>query len=322
MTMKQPSWRYVSASRSRATIASSLVSARHDIDFEGLQMKPIARASATLGFFGLGLTLGLVLWSAPAEAGGTPSVDEIVARTNYVAYCQGDDGRAKVKMTIVDAQGRKRGRELTIIRRDDPAPARIPEAKRATYCGDQRYYVYFRRPADVNKTAFLVWKKIDKDDDRWLYLPALDLVKRLSAADKRTSFVGSNFFYEDISGRNISDDTHKLVKTTKNYYVIENKPKSPGSVEFASYKMWIHRTSFVVVKVEYFDRKGKKYRLYEAKKVQDIDGFPTVTRATMTDLKSGAYTELTYSKVNYNLGLPERVFTERSLRRAPRKYLR
>lgn len=275
------------------------------------------------GILGLGIIVGLGLWSAPARAGdGAPSVDEIVARTNYVAYCQGEDGRARVKMTIVDGQGRKRGRELTIIRRDEPIPKSISSAKRANYCGNQRYYVYFRRPADVNKTSFLVWKNIDKDDDRWLYLPALDLVKRLSSADKRTSFVGSNFFYEDISGRNIKDDKHKLVKTTKNYYVLQNTPRSPGSVEFSSFKMWIHRKSFIVVKVEYYDRNGRKYRKYEAKKVEDIDGFPTVTRAVMTDVRTGGYTQLSYRRVKYNLGLPKRVFTERSLRRAPRKYLR
>src|SRR5690606_38275237 len=101
------------------------------------------------------------------------------------------------------------------------------------YRSEQKFYVYFTRPADVNKMGFLVWKKLDTDDDRWLYLPALDLVKRIAASDKRTSFVGSDFYYEDVSGRDIDEDHHELIDTTDNYYVLKNTPRNPSSVEFA-----------------------------------------------------------------------------------------
>ena len=285
-------------------------------------MKPrLFLATVPVSLAVLVILVSLTMPARPALADGSPSVAEIVARTNFVAYCQGNDGQAQVKMTIVDNQGRKRLREFAIVRLDEPAPDNLPAAEQAIHCGKQRYYVYFRRPADVNKTAFLVWKNPGKSDDRWLYLPALDLVKRVSSADKRTSFVGSDFFYEDVSGRATTEDEHTLVKTTKNYYVLRNTPKDPQSVEFGSYKMWIHRDTFVVVKVEYFDKKGTKYREYKATKVEKVQGYPTVVRATMKDLRTGGYTELGYGKVKYDVGLPKQVFTERSLRRAPRKYL-
>ena len=113
-------------------------------------------------------------------------VNEIIDHANKVSYYAGDDGRADVKMTIVDDQGRKRIREF-VIRRHDVSEGR-----------EQKFYVYFKEPSDVRKMVFMVHKNITKDDDRWLYLPALDLVKRIAASDKRTSFVGSNFFYEDV----------------------------------------------------------------------------------------------------------------------------
>ncbi|MCA8941186.1 MAG: outer membrane lipoprotein-sorting protein [Planctomycetes bacterium] len=252
------------------------------------------------------------------------TVDEIVAESNRVAYYQGRDGRAQVKMEIVDAQDRTRVREMTILRRDDPAPAgadgKVPDGD--DYCGKQRFYVRFRRPADVDKTTFLVWKNPGEDDDRWLFLPALDLVKRVSSADKRSSFVGSNFYYEDVSGRHTQADEHELVETTENYYVIESKPKDPKSVEFASYKTWIHKESFVVVKVEYRDEKGETYRTYEALAVESVQGYPTVTKAKMSDLRTKGSTTVEYSDVAYDIGLPEDIFTERYLRREPRKYMR
>ncbi|MCK5355916.1 MAG: outer membrane lipoprotein-sorting protein, partial [Methyloprofundus sp.] len=121
----------------------------------------------------LGLSTTLACSFAFAAA---PSVDEIIHHTNYTSYYQGQDGKAKVKMTITDAQKRTRTREFVILRRDVPT---TDEMKNNAYEGDQKMYVYFSRPADVNKMVFMVLKKTKSNDDRWLYLPALDLVKRI-----------------------------------------------------------------------------------------------------------------------------------------------
>jgi hypothetical protein len=252
---------------------------------------------------------------------GELSVDEIVDRTNRVAYYQGKDGRAKVTMTITDKQGRDRNREFTILRRDNSA-SEGEGVSDDEYTGDQKFYVYFHRPADVSKMVFMVWKHVGGDDDRWLYLPALDLVKRIAAADKRTSFVGSDFYYEDVSGRSIEADVHEIERITDNYYVLRNTPKDPGAVDFAYYIMYIHKDSFVTVKTEYYDAKDVKYREYTAEKVENIEGFPTVTKARMIDLRTESETVNEYSGVEYDIGIPDDIFAERYLRRPPVKYLR
>jgi hypothetical protein len=63
--------------------------------------------------------------------------------------------------------------------------------------GNQRFYVYFKKPADLYKQVFLVWKEVGegKDDSRWMWLPALNLKRSIAPGDKRTSFVGSDFVY-------------------------------------------------------------------------------------------------------------------------------
>lgn len=264
------------------------------------------------------LTMSLGIGSAVIAEGDELSVEQIVERTNRVAYYQGRDGRARVKMTISDPQGRIRTRAFVLIRHDDELEDAAPD--QAT--GRQKMYVSFRRPADLNKMALLVWKQPAEDDDRWLYLPALDLVKRIAASDKRTSFVGSHFFYEDVSGRSPEEDHHELAKTTDTYYVVRNRPKDPASVEFDHFDMWIHRKTFITVRTEYFDASGERYRLYEALDVKTIDGYATVVRSRMSDLRSGGNTLLEYDSVAYNLGLPEEVFTERYLRSPPSQYLR
>ena len=239
-----------------------------------------------------------------------PTVEDIVNRANLAAYYQGKDGRSDVDMTITDSQGRERTRTFTILRKD------LEEG------GEQRFYVYFHRPADVRKTVFMAWKHVGKHDDRWLYLPALDLVRRIAAGDKRTSFVGSHFFYEDVSGRSPEEDTHELMDTTDKFFVLSNKPKNPDEVEFSAYTLWVDRKHFLPMKAEYYDKHGKKYRIVEALKVETIQGHPTVVEAKVSDLQSGGHTISRFGKVTYDVGLDTSIFTERYLRRAPRKWLR
>jgi len=82
------------------------------------------------------------------------------------------------------------------------------------------------------------------------------------------------------------------------------------------------KETFLAVKIEYFDSKGEKYREYKALNVEYIQDYPTVTKAKMNDLRTGSETVLEYSNVKYNIDLPENIFTERYLRRAPLKYLK
>ncbi|MCB1667446.1 MAG: outer membrane lipoprotein-sorting protein [Pseudomonadales bacterium] len=266
------------------------------------------------------LALPVAADMAGASADGqVPSVEEIINRANLTSYYQGADGRSQVQMLITDKQGRKRQRSFTILRRDIPETDEIAQS---AYLGEQRFYVYFHRPADVNKMVFMVHKKLDGNDDRWLYLPALDLVKRIAATDKRTSFVGSDYFYEDVSGRSLDEDVHELVDITDNYYVLKHTPKNPDTVEFNHYLMYVHKSSFIPVQTEYFDDKGEKYRIAKALKVETIQGYSTVTQSSMENLKTGTKTLMRYSQVNYDIEVPEEVFTERYLRSAPMNYLR
>lgn len=237
-----------------------------------------------------------------------PSVDEIVAKANHAAFYQGKDGRAMSRMMIVDGNGRKQLRQFVMLRRD------------VEDNGDQQFMVLFVRPADVRRTVFRVEKNVGGDDDRWLYLPNLDLVKRISAGDKRTSFVGSHFYYEDVSGRNPDEDKHELVEETDQYYVLKNTPKDPGSVEFAHYTVWVDKNNFLPMRTEYTSPQGKVYRRVEAVEVEEIQGFPTVTKMQISDLNTGGYTLNQMRNIEYDIGIPESVFSERSLRNPPREW--
>jgi len=249
----------------------------------------------------------IVLLMALPGLAWAQSAQEIANRSSAAHYYAGGDGRANMSMKISGG----RSRDMVILRKN------LGGAN-----AEQNVYVHFSRPADVNNTAFLVWKHPRASDDRWIYLPALDAVRRIAASDERTSFVGSHFFYEDMSGRSPYEDNHTLAETTGDYYILESTPKSSRGVEFARYRSYIHKGTFLPTRVEYFNSRGQNYRTYEALSVQTIQGVPTVVQAKMSDSTMGGSTTISLARVRYGLGLPNDVFSERSLRAAPTEYLR
>jgi outer membrane lipoprotein-sorting protein len=275
-------------------------------------MKTINKiASFVAACLALLITLPLQAVSADVQADTSIDVASIVKNAEKAAYYSGKDGRSDARMMIVDAQGRKQMRQFTILRRD------------VADNGDQQMMVFFERPADVKDTVFRVEKHVDLavEDDRWLYLPALDLVKRISSGDKRTSFVGSHFFYEDVSGRAISEDNFALQENTDTAYILKATPKAPDTVEFAYYVVTIDKKTNLPVVIDFFKANNDNYRRVEAVKIEEIQGFPTVVRSKVSDLESGAYTLMEFRNINFDLGLADDVFTERSLRNPPREWL-
>jgi Outer membrane lipoprotein-sorting protein len=255
------------------------------------------------------LAIGAVLQGTAALSQTLTDPNEIVNRANLASYYAGNDGRSEARMIIRDAAGREQRRQFTVLRRNvEPG-------------GDQDFLVVFSQPSDVRNTAYLVRKHAGADDDRWLYLPGLDLVRRVSAGDKRTSFVGAHYFYEDVSGRGPDEDTHELVDTTESQYVLRHRPKDPSTVEFVSYETWIDRETFLPMKIDYTNAAGEIYRRVEVLRVEDIEGYPTVTLSRVSDLSGGGQTDMQFRNIDYDLGLEESVFTERSLRNPPRQWL-
>src|SRR3989338_10382489 len=189
-------------------------------------------------YLGFGLVFASLLSMSGMELGSAYAADTaggstVMSEMLLAYYYPQTDAKSEISMRIVNRQGQVRQRRLTMLRLNE------------TLGGDQFYYIYFHEPADVKGMSFLVLKHIGRDDDRWLYLPAIDLVKRIATSDKRTSFAGSDFTYEDVSGRALDEDTHELIGEeslgTHSCLVVKSTPKRPGEAEFSYRKFWIDK---------------------------------------------------------------------------------
>ncbi|MDO9012514.1 MAG: outer membrane lipoprotein-sorting protein [Gallionella sp.] len=245
---------------------------------------------------------------AQAFSGG-----ELMKQSQAAFLYPGKDFKARVVMKLINKDGHERVREMTMLRKNSGETG-----------GNQKYFMYFFQPADVKDMTFMIHKYPAKDDDRWMFIPAISMVKRIAAQDKRSSFVGSDFTYEDVSGRDIEDDNHVIEREEKvgnrDCYVIKSTPKGADS-DFGYKFTWVDKANFLPLREAQYDKKGVHYKQFTADEITDIKGVPTAIRRTMKNLQTGHRTEAAYLKTDYDLGIEDSLFSERFLRQPPRKWV-
>jgi len=258
-------------------------------------------------------TLLLLTAVALSPAIAQEDATEIMKKSHMAYYYAGDDGIAEVTMTLVGKGGKERVREFTMLRMD------VEDG------GNQMYYTYFKKPSDVARTSFMVHKTSEGNDKRWIYVPAVDLIRPISADDKNSSFVGSDFSYEDVSGRHWNEDTHTLKGDSTidgaAVWVIESTPKEEYE-GFATKISYISQDNLLPLMELYYNDKGDLIRRFSAVNIEEIDGFVTMNVRKMEDLKKGSHTVVDFSSIDYDEGLTEDIFTERYLKNPPRKFIR
>jgi outer membrane lipoprotein-sorting protein len=136
----------------------------------------------------------------------------------------------------------------------------------------------FMSPADIRGTVVLMIENLGGDDDMWIYLPAARRVRRLTAANRRDAFVGSDFTYGDIIGHRVSDWTHQLLREEavggRPAWVIESRARTPQVQSNTGYSrrvQWIDRENFVAVRGEAYDEAGQLLRRFSASDIRLVD---------------------------------------------------
>lgn len=254
------------------------------------------------------LTLGSA--AAPSEAAERLSAAEVVERVNDRA--EGRTLKRDLTMELISADGSTRTRKATVLRR---------------YNGDTKeLVVFFTAPANIAGTAFLTYDYADpaREDDQWMYLPALRKVRRISASDRGDSFFGTNFSYEDVKkGYKIEASDYVFSSTADegDVHVVEGSVTDSATASEVGHKRAVWRidgTTWLPVRERYFDVAGNPAKEIRIERVANIQGFDTPLEVRAENLKTGHVTQFTFDEIAYNVDLPDRLFNKAALRRGLR----
>jgi hypothetical protein len=186
---------------------------------------------------------------------------------------------------------------------------------------DSKSIMFFQSPADVEGTGFLSWQydDPDRDDDKWLYLPAMKKVRRISGSSaKQENFMGSDFTYDDMGGRNVDEDEHLLTgEATVDgslCWVVESTPLEKDPV-YSKTISWIRQDVLLPVKVEFYDRMGKLLKTLTASDISKEKGYWTTKRLEMTNHQRDHRTLIIMEQIEYDIAMNESLFTVPALER-------
>ncbi|MCR4815999.1 MAG: outer membrane lipoprotein-sorting protein [Bacteroidales bacterium] len=213
----------------------------------------------------------------------------------------GDTRYAEMELTLKKKNGSSRQRKITSWAMD--------EGK------DTKKIMFFTYPGDVQGTGFLTfdYDQMGKDDDKWLYLPAMKKTRRISGSSSKTDyFMGTDFTYDDMGSRNVDEDNHKLLREeTKDghkCWVVESVPVDKREI-YSRKVSWIRQDCLTAIYVEYYDKLNKLHRVLTINEVKQVEGFWTVLKMEMRNVQTEHSTIITVKNPKYNIKVDKNLFT-------------
>ncbi len=241
-----------------------------------------------------------VLWAAAfvfalAGRGMSQDAQAILARVDSVMNAP-KDMVAVEKMTLIDKSGSEKVRDLKLYQK-----------------GSEWRLVRFLTPADVRGVSFLRLAK----RRMYLYMPAFRKVRRIASSIKNEDFMGTDFSYEDMSQtRFVPDYQAKLVTADSgDLYVLELTPKPQADVSYSKLVLYVRKDNYVYTKVEYYNKAGKLEKVLTVENIEKVGPYWVGKRMEMKNLRKNHRTVLNLSKIQFDQGLKDNVFTQRNLKR-------
>lgn len=184
--------------------------------------------------------------------------------------------------------------------------------------GETANLIRFIDPEDIAGTGLLSLDKTNGKSEQWLYLPALDRVRRISGDRKGGRFVGSDLYYEDLQERKPAEDRHRIIGSEAINGVVcdvlESTPVDPDSSVYRKRVSWIDPKTLMVLRVDFYEDSGtapsKRWWVVTKKKTQ---GYWTAIDSRIIDLASGHETRLWIDTALYDRSLPAHLFSPQTL---------
>jgi len=211
---------------------------------------------------------------------------------------------AKTEMLLINASGQQSIRQL--------------EMKTLEGENGDKTISTFLTPADVKGTKTLTHEHVDRDDDQWLYLPALKRIKRIASSNKSGSFMGSEFSYEDIGNTNYQKFTYtgEAEEVDLNGITCYKGSRIPidKNSGYTKQVSWIAKDSLLLQKVEYYDRKQELLKTATFSSYKELDAVWRVGKIEMKNHQNDKVTVLTWIEDKVKVGLTEKEFKKRVLK--------
>jgi hypothetical protein len=269
-------------------------------------LKPVYFVSLVILFFLLPINW---LSSEEKATGQIPSGEQLINGFFDNLYVKTDE-KSVISLRLVNKQGMERNRKIIMYSKRSPD-------------GTMSVLIKFIAPQEMADTALLSIENKNRESDQWLYLPAFKKTKRIAGADKQDSFMGTDFTFEDIQVENPKNYTYKTLRSEKldgkDCWVVEASPRPEYKDSgYTKRVLWLDKATNFAAKIDYYDKKGKLQKTQIPSEMVNENGRWIANQAKIVDLIKEHKTFLVVEKRLTNTGIPNDIFTIRSLEKPSR----
>jgi len=212
------------------------------------------------------------------------------------------DSEMEFTLHIRDANGNDRVRKITMANKKFGKVNKI--------------LITFVSPPDVKGTALLSYDYDDKENDMWVYMPALKKVRRIVSSEKGKSFMGSEFTNADMATPNDADFKYSTLGTEdyqgKNCWKIEVIPNNKEVEKSCGYSKkisYIEKNTHLCHKNEFYDTKGNLHRVQTNTDYRkQSNGKYFCFNMKMSNVQNKRVTEMVVDKIQLGSNLSENAF--------------
>jgi len=169
----------------------------------------------------------------------------------------------------------------------------------------------FLSPADVKGIGFLVLA----EDSMYIYLPEFHRTRRIASSNKKDSFMGSDFSYEDMGTFVFSRfyDPRVLSENAAEWQ-LELLRKKNAEKPYARILLTVNKESGTPTRMELFDAAGNLEKV--AEQTTRLNGkYWIMTRIKMSHIKKGTSTVMEMKNIKVDQSLADEIFSERFLKK-------
>lgn len=242
------------------------------------------------------LALGLTI-ELKAQDRGEEILQKVEAQT--IGERAPADIQAEMVMVIRTARGDEKRRELMVWTKNNPT-------------GDDWRLMKFLAPADIKDLGFLVLA----DDQMYLYLPEFQRVRRIASHNKKESFVGSDFSYDDLGTAGFSAFfTPKFREENDRAWILELERKPGARKQYSKIVLTVDKATELPVRAELYDDSGQLFKV-EIQENSRVGKYWVPTKFVMENVRARTSTVLELRNVRVDQNLSAEIFTERNLKRS------
>jgi uncharacterized protein len=212
-------------------------------------------------------------------------------------------------MTLTDSTGPAHLRETTIQQREQPN-------------GRMARLIRFHTPPEMAGSAVLALENADRDDDWWIYLPAYHTTRRIPSVNRGDTYMGTDFSYEDLTDLRTDEYAFSLTGWAEvdgvRCRLLEARPQTAEISRHSIYRRrlyYVDPERLICPKVVLYGRDGEPLKEVRNARPVEIDGRWRWDRTELRNVRTGHRTLLEVREREWREEIPERIFSERSLRR-------